>query len=141
MNTWSSSNAPVITDLAGSVKYGGTDFEFEFGTDTQVLQSCSINWQGDMYVFGGNREKRQVSLVERCQLKRVSTLSFDLSYGACTNINNEEVVLCFGDNSNDKKCWKSSNPEGQFSSIADSLTNHWLTRIANDQGKLTFRFN
>ena len=126
--------------MGGSVKYGGTDFEFDYGTDTEVFYSCSINWQGDMYLYGGTSEKRQVSLVEQCQLTRVSTLSFDLRYGACTNINNEEVVLCF-DYSDNKKCWKSSNPEGPFSSIADSLKNHRQTRIANDQGKLTFRFN
>ena len=128
---------PVITDLVGSVKYGGTDFEFEFGTVTEVYCSCSINWQGVMYVFGGETEYRQVSLVDVCQLTRVATLSFDLYRGACTNVNNEEIFLCF-DIDNDKKCWKSSNPEGQFSSISDSLKNHWPSRIANDQGKLTF---
>merc|ERR1719285_447850 len=128
------SGIPILTDMGGAAKYGGTDFDFEFGTETEVRSSCSINWQGEMYLYGGNIEKRQVSLVEQCQLKRVSTLSFDLSSGACTNINNEEVVLCFGDNmSNSKKCWKSSNPEGPFSSIADSLESHRYTRIANDQ--------
>ena len=128
---------PIITNLRGSVKFGGTDFKFEFGTDTQVYRSCSINWKGDLYVFGGATEKRQVSLVEGCQLTRVGTLWFNLERGACTNVNNEEIFLCF-DYDNDKKCWKSSNPEGPFSSIADSLKNHKLTRIANDKGKLTF---
>ena len=140
MNTWSSSNAPVITDLAGSVKYGGTDFEFDYGTNTTVEYSCSINWQGNMYVFGGMSERRQVSLVDGCQLTRNATLPFDLSEGACTNVNNEEIFLCF-DVLNVKKCWKSSNPDGPFSFTAESLKNHWPSRIANDQGKLTYRFN
>ena len=140
MNTKSSSNAPVITDIAGSVKYNGTNFEFDYGTDTQVYRSCSINWQGDLYVFGGFNEQRQISLVEGCQLIRVGTLSFNLDRGACTNVNNEKLFLCF-DVSNDKKCWKSSNPEGPFSSTAESLENHWPSRIANDQGELTFQFN
>ena len=129
----SSLGIPVITDMGRTVKYGGTDFEFEFETDTQVYYSCSINWQGDLYLFGGQTEKRQVSRVEGCQLTRVATLPFDLHAGACTNVNNEELFLCF-DRNNDKKCWKSLNPEGPFSSISDSLKNHWPTRIANDQG-------
>ena len=132
-----SSMTPIITNLRGSVKFGGTDFEFEFGTDTQVYRSCSINWKGDLYVFGGATEKRQVSLVDGCQLTRVSTLSFDLYSGACTNVNNKELFLCF-DYSDGKKCWKSSNPEGPFSFTPESLKNHKQTRIANDQGKLTF---
>ena len=135
---WNSFIARLTSVLVLYTRVSGTSIltdmgEPEFGTETEVYQSCSINWQGDLYLIGGQRKKRQVSLVKGCQLTRVSTLSFHLRLGACTNINNEEVVLCFGD-SNEKKCWKSSNPEGPFSSISDSLENHWPTRIANDQG-------
>ena len=37
------------------------NFEFTFGHDTQVWQSCSVLYQGDMMIFGGyDEEKRQV---------------------------------------------------------------------------------
>ena len=138
LNQYHSDYKPIITDLEGTVKYGGTDFNFDYGTETEVDLSCSITWKGSLYIFGGNFEKRQISIVDGCQLTRIGTLSFDLDGGACTNVNNEELFLCF-DNRNGNKCYKSTEPNGAFSSIADSLQFHKLTRIANDKGNLTVK--
>ena len=80
-------NIPIITDLTGTVKSGGTDFGFEYGTDTTVYESCSITWKGAFYIFGGFYEKTQISVVNNCKLTRVGTLPFELHYGTCTNVN------------------------------------------------------
>ena len=105
LNSLSSSEPPIITDLAGTVKSGGTDFGFEFGTDTEVYYSCSITWKGAFYVFGGVSEKTQISVVDDCKLTRVGTLPFELYRGACTNVNDQEFYLCF-DWSNRNQCYK-----------------------------------
>ena len=135
LNTRDSSNIPIITDLAGTVKSGGTDFGFEYGTGTEVYYSCSITWKGAFYIFGGHSEKTQISMVDDCKLTRVGTLPFELYQGACTNVNNQEFYLCFDEN-NPYKCYKGTEPDGSFSSIADSLKGHKYTRIAHNQGKL-----
>ena len=139
LNQYSSSNLPIITDLAGTVKSGGTDFEFEFGTGTEVEYSCSITWKGAFYIFGGRKEKTQISMVDKCKLTRVGTLPFELQLGACTNVNDREFYLCF-DKNNPHKCYKGTEPYGSFSSITDSLKNHNPSRIANNQGKFNFYF-
>ena len=132
-------NIPIITDLTGTVKSGGTDFDFEYGTETQVMYSCSITWKGAFYIFGGYPEKTQISVVDNCKLTRVGTLPFELYEGACTNVNNEEFYLCF-DGKNPYKCYKGTEPDGSFSSIADSRKSHEYSRIANNQGRLKFSF-
>ena len=76
-------------------------------------------------------------MIDDCKLTRVGTLPFRLLGGACTNVNNEEFYLCFDDKS-PYKCYKGTEPDGSFTSIADSLQNHWPSRIANNQGKLAF---
>ena len=136
LNTFTS-RIPIITDLAGTVKSGGTDFGFEYGTGTEVDGSCSITWKGAFYIFGGDSEKTQISVVDDCKLTRVGTLPFALKFGACTNVNDQEFYLCF-DLNNPCKCYKGTEPDGSFSSIADSLESHKYTRIANNQGELSF---
>ena len=136
MNNWLYDSIPIITDLAGTVKYGGADFGFEFGTDTIVEYSCSITWKGAFYIFGGVY-KTQISVVDDCKLTRVGTLPFELQYGTCTNVNDHEFYLC-SDVNHPYKCYKGTEPSGSFSSVADSLKNHQYVRIANNQGKLNF---
>ena len=129
---------PVITDTLGTVKYGGVDFEFETESETEVHNSCSVTFKGKSYVFGGTSMKTQISQINNCQLKRVGSLSFEFSFGACTNVNDSELYLCF-DQSNTQTCRKSSNQFGPFTTISDSISTHYKTRIANDGGKLWFK--
>ena len=134
MNTYhKTKNIPVITDMGRSIKYGGNDFHFEMGSDTQVFYSCSITFKGKFYVFGGVNEKKQISVIDDCMLKRVGSLPFEFDLGACTNVNDFEFYLCF-DYNNIKTCRKSSDPFGPFTTIADSTGTHKATRIANDGG-------
>ena len=36
------------------------NFEFEMGTDTEVYDSCSAILNGETFIFGGGKEKKQV---------------------------------------------------------------------------------
>ena len=36
--------------------------EFTFEADTEVLGSCSANYMGHMYVIGGSKETKQISV-------------------------------------------------------------------------------
>ena len=83
----------VITNSSGLE----TDlrFRFKYGENTEVYQSCSIMWHGELYVFGGDDNKRQISKVHSCGLYHYGTLRFPFNNGACANFNDERVYLCF----------------------------------------------
>merc|ERR1712062_523695 len=60
--------------------------------------------------MGGNYEKRQVSIVEGCQLVRKFDLSFDFYRGSCGVFNfdeerGNEVFLCF-DSNESQTCYR-----------------------------------
>ena len=42
-----------------------------------------------MIVFGGDSQKRQISEIDNCALKRIGDLSFDHDSGACTTDSKE----------------------------------------------------
>ena len=46
---------PFITNANGLYD---TNFTFEFGAETSVLESCSLVFQNEFYVFGGDLESR-----------------------------------------------------------------------------------
>ena len=134
LNTEYSSNPPVITDTLGAVELL---FEFEMNIDTEVYNSCSLTFKGKFYVFGGSRKRTQISQINKCKLERIGSLQFSFFYGACTNVNDMELYLCF-DLYNNKMCRKSIDPLGPFTLISDSISTHSGTRIANDGGELKF---
>ena len=77
--------------------------DFTFGDETGIWNSCSATINGKMMIFGGAKELgRQISIVESCQLKRVSSLFEEFQYGGCntfeTNYGSEETMLCFSKN-------------------------------------------
>ena len=85
-------------------------------------------------MFGGNKEKRQISRVDGCGLKRVGSLAFDFYKGACTTVNDDLLVLCFPYNDG-KRCHKTNNPDSAFTQMASTRYKHLLTRIASVNGK------
>ena len=95
-----------------------------------------------MFVFGGFNEKHQIGKVENCRLTRVWWLSFDVVNGACTNVNDEAVFICFPDaydSSTGKKCWTAREPLGDFQQLSlHSTYSHRNSRIGNDGGKAVF---
>ena len=127
---------PLIIDGKGQSKEIG----FEFGQETEALASCSIVWQGKMYMFGGVVYKRQISVVDKCQLTSTGKkLKFDMIGGACAQRDDVEVFICFEDLDNyetHKNCRRSSGPLGTFTNLPSSTHHHGGTRIAVTSGKL-----
>ena len=140
LNSWSSSNIPLIIDGKGQSK----EIEFSFGPGTQVESSCSVVWHGKMFVFGGSRYKRQISVVDQCQLTKKGELPFDMYFGACAQRDNQEVFICFekvGDLSTYKNCHRSNGPLEPFTKLPSSSYNHRDARIAVTSGQSSLLFN
>ena len=71
LSTYDSDNkVPMIISFDGKNKiktkflniYSGEyrEASFEYGTQTEVWDSCSVEFKGEYYVFGGKEEKTQV---------------------------------------------------------------------------------
>ena len=133
MNTYSASNAPLIINAFGEVD---RVFNFSIGNDVEVYHSCSLTWHNELYVYGGNSEKTQISKVTACRLERVGELTFTHNFGDCVNVADEQIYLCFNHRNRDlKKCRVGSSPMGQFGEILPSHFDHANTRIATNNGK------
>jgi len=78
---------------------------FSFGQETIVYHSCSVVNDGKMTIFGGSSGyRRQISIVDDCNLKSIGTLPFNFELGACNIRSGEEVTyLCFAEG-NYKNC-------------------------------------
>ena len=51
----------------------GTKVEIQFDqSEHRVYESCSVNYRGRVWIFGGKYDLRKVSTVEDCGLKRKS---------------------------------------------------------------------
>ena len=130
------SNPPLITDSNGKIEYGGTDFDFTHGPNTEVYESCSLTWRGDFYIFGGSRQKTQIAKLSGCELERIGSLLFDHKRGACTNDNDKLIYLCFNEDDSDyKKCRRSNYPSGFYVSISDSKENHLSSKLGSNKGQ------
>ena len=129
LSTRKPKNRPIIINSSGR---NDQDFYFEFEAKAEVLHSCSIFWQNQHYVFGGQHEKRQVLKIVNCQLTSVGKLDFDFNNGGCATTPQEQIYLCF-DEKNSNTCWSGKTPTGKFNKIDDSLFPHKWTRIAAGQ--------
>ena len=114
-----------------------TDIDFKFGEKTSVYQSCSITFKNQFLVFGGAKgdDRRQISRLSGCDLRRIGTLEFDHQVGACTSVNDEKIYLCFNSNYNApigdrKKCRYANKPLAAFTEAASSKHGHIGTSIA-----------
>ena len=87
--------------------------DFKFGDRTEVKFSCSVVWQGFMYIFGGTTRERQISRVHDCYLNRIGNLGFDLTGGTCAAVNDASIYWCFTSVSNkktNKQCFTATGP-------------------------------
>ena len=114
---------------------GHSELDFTFASDTEAYLSCSLEWHNRLYVFGGYNQRRQISRVVGCGLKRVGNLAFDFYYGACTTVNVDQVILCFP-RDNKKRCQKAVDPEGAFTLMPSTRYEHYETRIASTNGEV-----
>ena len=128
---------PLIMNGKGDSKEIG----FSFEDNTQVHGSCSVVWQGSMYIFGGLFLQRQISIVEKCKLTYKGELQFDMNFGACAQRENAEVFICFEHQSfqhypqTDQNCHRAFGPLENFSKLPSSTYTHRKTRIAVSSGK------
>ena len=128
---------------------GYEQIDFEFGgksihRQTQIELSCSLQWHNHFYVFGGFGQpySELVSMVNGNRLERKARLDFRFSWGACTVLNQQTIVLCFSDSSisiqdENKLCRQSNHPHGSFTELPKSYHDHAKTRIASFDGKNT----
>ena len=140
LSTFVTSKAPVLLDGKGRSKDIG--FIIEWGTDVDA--SCSVIWQGQMFVFGGDNAKRQIALLDKCKLRKKGELPFDMTYGACVQRDNQELFICF-ENVNDpstfKNCHRSEGPLKAFAKLLNSNYGHTQSRIAVNSGEPSLMFN
>ena len=110
---------------------------FEFDKGTEIYYSCSVQWHNHHYVFGGYRNRRQVSMVNGKRLERKQTLNFSYWAGGCTVLSQRTILLCFGSPDESNVCRQSNNPLGSFNKLPNSNTYHYRAKIASFDGKKT----
>ena len=133
INTRDGNSTAVLVNIAG----GFTKLPFTFDIGTEVSDSCSLMWNDNMYVFGGDNNKQQISRVSRCGLELISKLNFDFQSGACTATQGK-ILLCFSiSNHEGRVCRAAKGPTGLFFKINDSNYNHYFTKIASNRGEST----
>ena len=132
------SEQSVLTDGRGNEHYPMKDYFFMYGDDTEVHYSCSVTYRGKLFIYGGQSEKTQISTLNGCKVERIGSLAFQHYLGACGNVNDEAVYLCFDSNSR-KTCRKSNEPTTNFVKVKDSLYDHYSTRIGASPSKLNFK--
>ena len=101
------------------------------GENTEVEFSCSVTFHNRFYVFGGDRQSRQISEVTECGLKRIGTLHFDHVSGTCSNVDDREIYLCF-DSRHLRQCRSGVDPNGDFINFTapPSTFNHYRSRTS-----------
>ena len=119
----------------GHVKIG-----FAFEDNVEVYQSCSLVFKGTMYVFGGAKESRQIAQVttQDCGINKLGNLPFDFVQGACTVIEQKEIMLCFDMKEDDqgRVCRIDTNPTGSLDKISQESNHcHYRAKIAANKGK------
>ena len=132
LNTYKSKKAVLISGE------GQSQPKFEYGSETSVYSSCSMTYRNIFYVFGGTDTfKRQVSKLSGNRLERIGDLDFDLHAGACANVNNEYIYLCFSSPDHDelRQCRYSSGVEKTFRKTAKSVDRHESITIAASKSK------
>ena len=135
LNTDDGFRKPLLFDDEGR---SYPNFTMKFGENTEVWHSCSVTFRNRFYVFGGGNQKRQISEVTKCGLSRIGSLNFDHENGACSNVDDREIYICFDSNSDlesTKQCRSAVNPLEKFTKIALSSYDHLNARTAASSSK------
>ena len=91
LNQYGDGRVPLLLHTEG----GAEQVDFSYHYMTEVWKSCSVRFQGEVYVFGGQTKGTQVSKVSGCGLERIGTLDKNFFYGDCTTIGDQYILLCF----------------------------------------------
>ena len=132
--TWGQQE-PVITDTSGYVR---RNVRFNYEENTEIFNSCGLTWKSRYYVFGGETFQRQISRIDNCALKSVGQLPFNFEAGACTNVVDTKIYLCF-DSEDNKRCFQASSPTGSYQKITSSVNDHASVRIGSSAGLAKIR--
>ena len=80
------------------INFDGTQKElgcFDYA-GAEAYGSCSINWENQIYIFGGKNQNRQISRLDGFRILRIGVLAFShWSVGACSVMGNKFIFLCF----------------------------------------------
>ena len=116
---------------------------FEPDSKTEAYDSCSVNWNNQLFIFGGRNEKRQISQLNGHKLVRVGSLTFDFTLGACSVMAKKIIFLCFSETktvwqeyNGSSRCRRSSGPLKQFSEITTSKYPHDSIQTSSSDSKL-----
>ena len=110
---------------------------FEPDSTSEALDSCSVNWKNQFYIFGGWTKRRQISRISGYKLERLDDLPFDHYVGACSVIGDQFVFLCF-DLYDANQCRRSTGPLEHFSVITPSTHRHRYAHTSNSDSKFLF---
>ena len=108
------------------------------GSQTITARSCSIVWDGKMYLY-----QKVVSRLDGTELINLGELpNIHFTEGACSNMNNKFVFLCFSEMSSkfsewsqEDKCHQGYSPTGSFTAIDLSISPHKFTRTSASDSK------
>ena len=144
VNTKSRLNMPIVFDMNGAYRTASLLVE-----NVDVYGSCSITWHNEHYILGGRNRHSQVAKLIGCELIQVGSLTLSTSghtlghyHGACGNVNNEHVYLCFSSTSREsaRHCYVASSPLESFTKTrTDSKYEHRYTRIGVMNGEILSR--
>ena len=136
LSTSSIVNVPVLTDSYGKNE---RDLDFIINLNTEVYHSCSLTWRGEHYVFGGQLMSQQIAKIHDCGLMKIGKLQHKFIEGACSNVADQYIYLCFGIEGTEwKRCRKLTSPTGTHMEIDLSFFPHAKTRIASSSRKISF---
>ena len=129
---------PAMLVTSGGEQQELTCFDRDDATEADI--SCSVNWQNQLFIFGGRNETRQISRLSGYKLERVGNLLFDHWAGSCSVMGNEHIFLCFPWATNDvgNRCRLSNGPLEQFSEVALSTHRHRYTQTSCSDSKFLF---
>merc|ERR1711935_38718 len=121
------SNTPRLIDSMGELP---TTIDMN---DQDVIASCGVTFQNRQFIFGGNKDMRQILQIEKCRLNSIGTTPFKSTFAACS-CTSGVIILCFGTGNDDdddaKLCRQASSPNGPWTQMALSTFNHKSTSIA-----------
>ena len=135
LNTQSSNNKPILTDLNGKALNCPA---FTIADDVEVYGSCAVTHQGRFYVYGGRNHNRQIAKVTDKSLTNVGSLPFDFQMGGCSSTT-DKILLCFHRDGDKRTCYKTTNPIGQFEQTRKSIHEHRHIKFASSESKFSYK--
>ena len=127
MNSYRDEKSAII-DLNGITSVAN---KVTFNDFTDVYEACSLTHRGEMLIFGGATQTKQVSRVSNCQVNRIASLPFIFSRGGCTVFGrNEELMLC-SSYDDSQTCHTATEYSAEWTSMKTIYT-HMSARLASN---------